>query len=87
MFISLSLHLENGADHTDKRKRTKEKSETREKKPRITTKEWSAAPIGMSSFALPVFPTTSVRCSASERSKAESTSGNTDHTAHHFRPI
>ena len=85
--VHLSLHLENGVEHTDKRKRTKEKSETREKKPRITTKEWSAVPIGMPSFALPVFHTISLLCSPSERSQAQNTSGNTDHSAHHLRSI
>jgi len=35
---------ENGVDHTEKRKRTKEKSNEREKRPRTAPKEWVATP-------------------------------------------
>jgi hypothetical protein len=38
------VFTENGIDHTVKRKRTKDKSQDREKKPRTSTKEWSATP-------------------------------------------
>ncbi|CAF3717519.1 unnamed protein product [Adineta steineri] len=36
---------ENGIDHAAKRKRTKEKTEDRTKRPRTTTKEWTATPL------------------------------------------
>ncbi|CAF3469621.1 unnamed protein product [Rotaria sp. Silwood1] len=40
---------ENGIDHTVKRKRTKDKSEDREKKVRTSTKEWTVTPTTSSS--------------------------------------
>ncbi|CAF2644187.1 unnamed protein product [Rotaria sp. Silwood2] len=40
---------ENGTDHTAKRKRTKDKSTDREKKPRSSTKEWTEKPTTTSS--------------------------------------
>jgi hypothetical protein len=42
--FNVFVFIENGVNHTSKRQRTKDKSTEREKRPRTSTKEWSATP-------------------------------------------